>query len=218
MTTVIIGSGNVAWHMAKAFKEAGIDLIQLYGRNEQDLKKLSSEINVEYSTDQLKQADFYLICTSDKAIAEVSKQIPYEQALVAHTSGSLSRDVLEGPYRKACFYPLQTFSKSRKLDYSKIPLFVDAGWESDNNYEVSQMFVMKEFKEKYNKPELSEEETKEKIYTGFDVSQKLLNNKRTYADRFLKVLTPKQLEKMFEMEKRMGRRIMDKKHQEEEKK
>ena len=74
-----------------------------------------------------------MICTSDKAIAEVSKQIPYEQALVAHTSGSLSRDVLEGPYRKACFfYPLQTFSKSRKLDYSKIPLFVDAGWESDN--------------------------------------------------------------------------------------
>ena len=81
MTTVIIGSGNVAWHMAKAFKEAGIDLIQLYGRNEQELKKLSLEINVEYSTNQLKQADFYLICTSDKAIAEVSKQIPYEQAL-----------------------------------------------------------------------------------------------------------------------------------------
>ncbi|AQW90595.1 MULTISPECIES: Rossmann-like and DUF2520 domain-containing protein [Elizabethkingia] len=132
MTTVIIGSGNVAWHMAKAFKEAGIDLIQLYGRNEQELKKLSLEINVEYSTNQLKLADFYLICTSDKAIAEVSKQIPYEQALVAHTSGSLSRDVLEGSYRKASFYPLQTFSKSRKLDYSKIPLFVDAGWESDN--------------------------------------------------------------------------------------
>ncbi len=40
MTTVIIGSGNVAWHMAKAFKEAGIDLIQLYGRNEQELKKI----------------------------------------------------------------------------------------------------------------------------------------------------------------------------------
>lgn len=132
MTTVIIGSGNVAWHMAKAFKEAEIDLIQLYGRNEQELKKLSLEINVEYSTNQLKQADFYLICTSDKAIVEVSKQIPYEQALVAHTSGSLSRDVLEGSYRKASFYPLQTFSKSRKLDYSKIPLFVDAGWESDN--------------------------------------------------------------------------------------
>ncbi|EQB92454.1 DUF2520 domain-containing protein [Elizabethkingia anophelis] len=132
MTTVIIGSGNVACHMAKAFKEAGIDLIQLYGRNEQELKKLSLEINVEYSTNQLKQADFYLICTSDKAIAEVSKQIPYEQALVAHTSGSLSCDVLEGSYRKASFYPLQTFSKNRKLDYSKIPLFVDAGWESDN--------------------------------------------------------------------------------------
>ena len=86
------------------------------------------------------------------------------------------------------------------------------------DYEESQMYVMKEFRNKYNKPELSEEETKEKIYTGFDVSQKLLNNKRIYTDKFLKVLTPKQLDKMFEMEKRLGRKIMDKKHQEEEKK
>ena len=86
------------------------------------------------------------------------------------------------------------------------------------DYEVSQMFVMKEFREKFDRKDLSEEETKERIYTGFDVSQKLLNNKKTYADRFLKVLTPKQLEKMFEMEKRLGRKIMDKKSQEEEKK
>lgn len=86
------------------------------------------------------------------------------------------------------------------------------------DYEESQMYVMREFRNKYNKAELSEEETKEKIYTGFDVSQKLLNNKRIYTDKLLKVLTPKQLDKMFEMEKRLGRKIMDKKHQEEEKK
>lgn len=132
MTTVIIGSGNVAWHMAKAFTAAGIDLIQLYGRNEAELKKLSDEVQVDYATQHLKEADFYLICTSDKAITDISKQIVSEKALVAHTSGSLSRDVLEGPYRKASFYPLQTFSKNRALDYSKIPIFVDAGWESDN--------------------------------------------------------------------------------------
>ncbi|NAW50848.1 DUF2520 domain-containing protein [Elizabethkingia argentiflava] len=132
MTTVIIGSGNVASHMAKAFTEAGIKLIQLYGRNEAELKRISKEVGVEYTTEHLKEANFYLICTSDKAITEVSKQIPYEQSLVAHTSGSLCRDVLEGPYRKACFYPLQTFSKDRKLDYSKIPFFIDGGWESDN--------------------------------------------------------------------------------------
>lgn len=120
MTTVIIGSGNVAWHMAKAFTAAGIDLIQLYGRNEAELKKLSDEVQVDYATQHLKEADFYLICTSDKAITDISKQIVSEKALVAHTSGSLSRDVLEGPYRKASFYPLQTFSKNRALDRKSV--------------------------------------------------------------------------------------------------
>ncbi|WP_176589977.1 hypothetical protein [Elizabethkingia argenteiflava] len=80
-----------------------------------------------------------------------------------------------------------------------------------SDYEESQMFVIREYKEKFGRKDLSQEETRERIYRGFDVSQKLLNNKRTYADRFLKVLTPKQLEKMFEMEKRMGKKIMRKK-------
>lgn len=132
MTTVIIGSGNVAWHMAKAFTESGIDVIQLFGRNEEALKQLSDEVDVPYSTTQLAKADFYLICTSDNAIVATSEFIPYENVLVAHTSGSLSREILKGSYRKASFYPLQTFSKQRKLDYKEIPLFIDASWEADN--------------------------------------------------------------------------------------
>jgi predicted short-subunit dehydrogenase-like oxidoreductase (DUF2520 family) len=51
--------------------------------------------------------------------------------LVAHTSGSVSREALVGNYRKSVFYPLQTFSKSKKLDYKKIPFFIDAEKEED---------------------------------------------------------------------------------------
>lgn len=132
MTTVIIGSGNVAWHMAKAFHMAGLPIEQIYGRNESAVKEIAHEIGVAYSTTQLQKADFYLICTSDQAIREVSRQIPFENVLVAHTSGSLSREVLEGSFRKASFYPLQTFSKNTPLEYSEIPFFIDAGWENDN--------------------------------------------------------------------------------------
>jgi len=132
MKTVIIGSGNVAWHLAQAFKASGINLIQLFGRNQNNLKEISQKVNVPFSTENLVEADFYLICTSDQSIREVSRQIPYENVLVAHTSGSLSREVLEGSYRKACFYPLQTFSKNTNLNYKEIPFFIDAGWENDN--------------------------------------------------------------------------------------
>lgn len=132
MTTVILGSGNVAWHLAHALKQAEIPLIQIFGRNEIALRELSEAIEVPYSTEELLKADFYLICTADDAIQEVSRKINFENVLVAHTSGSLSREVLEGPYRKASFYPLQTFSKNSQLNYSEIPFFIDAGWENDN--------------------------------------------------------------------------------------
>jgi predicted short-subunit dehydrogenase-like oxidoreductase (DUF2520 family) len=131
MQIVIIGSGNVAYHMAKAFTLKGIPLAQLFGRNEKELSQISHELNIPYSTDHLEEADLYIICVSDHSVEEVSKVITGKDCLVAHTSGSLSKEVLAGNYRKASFYPLQTFSKSKDLEYEKIPFFIEAENEED---------------------------------------------------------------------------------------
>lgn len=131
MNVVIMGSGNVAWHLAKAFSQKNIPVVQLFGRNEKNLREMSAETGIPYSTQLLAEADLYLIAVSDSAIAEVSKLIPSSDALVAHTSGSVSRDTLLGNYRKSVFYPLQTFSRSKELQYSEIPFFVDAENKDD---------------------------------------------------------------------------------------
>lgn len=131
MNIVIIGSGNVAYHLAKAFAENQIPVKQIFGRNENDLKSISEELKIPYSVDNLEDADLYLISVSDSSIAEVSQKIEKNSALVAHTSGSVSRDTLVGNYRKSVFYPLQTFSKSKKLEYSEIPFFIDAENDED---------------------------------------------------------------------------------------
>jgi predicted short-subunit dehydrogenase-like oxidoreductase (DUF2520 family) len=131
MQTVIIGSGNVAYHMAKAFSLKNIPLMQVFGRNGEELKKISRELNVPYSTEQLQDADLYIICVSDNSVENVSQLITKKDCLVAHTSGSLPKEILKGAYRKASFYPLQTFSKSKELDYEKIPLFIEAENEQD---------------------------------------------------------------------------------------
>lgn len=125
MQIVIIGSGNVAYHLAKAFTENNIPIAQIFGRNEMELQKIASEFSISFSTKNLEEADLYIISVSDKSIGEVSKIITKENCLVAHTSGSLSKEVLEGNYRKASFYPLQTFSKTKDLNYNKIPFFVE---------------------------------------------------------------------------------------------
>lgn len=132
MKIVIIGSGNVASHLARAFQENKIPVSQIFGRNESDLKTISHQLQIPFSTDYLADADLYLICVSDSAIGEVSKLITNEKCLVAHTSGSLPKEILEGNYRKASFYPLQTFSKSKNITYSEIPFFVEA----ENNQDL----------------------------------------------------------------------------------
>lgn len=131
MQIVIIGSGNVAYHMAKAFILKGIPLAQIFGRNKTELDKISEELNIPYSAEHLGDADLYIICVSDNSVEEVSKMISKKDCLVAHTSGSLSKDILVGEYRKSSFYPLQTFSKSKELDYEKIPFFIETENEED---------------------------------------------------------------------------------------
>lgn len=131
MQIAIIGSGNVAHHLTKAFKEAQIPIAQIFGRNEKELSVISTKFSVPFSTQKLIDADLYIIAVSDSSIPEVSKIIEKENSIVAHTSGSVSINSLQGNYRKAVFYPLQTFSKSKDLDYSKIPFFIDAENEAD---------------------------------------------------------------------------------------
>ncbi|AZI54118.1 DUF2520 domain-containing protein [Epilithonimonas vandammei] len=138
MKIVIIGSGNVAYHLAKAFTQNNIEVSQIFGRNEVELNKISEELNIPYSTKDLDDADLYLISVSDSAVEQVSDLIRTEKALVAHTSGSLPIETLKGNYRKASFYPLQTFSKTKNLEYSKIPFFIEA----ENQIDEKSLFEL----------------------------------------------------------------------------
>ncbi|MCS3867480.1 putative short-subunit dehydrogenase-like oxidoreductase (DUF2520 family) [Chryseobacterium ginsenosidimutans] len=136
MQIVIIGSGNVAYHMAKAFVLNNIPLAQIFGRNENELNKISEELNIPYSTKILVDADLYIICVSDNSVEKVSELITKKDCLVAHTSGSLPKEILAGDYRKASLYPLQTFSKSKELDYSKIPFFIETENEDEDDKKI----------------------------------------------------------------------------------
>lgn len=131
MQIVIIGSGNVAYHLAKAFVLNHIPLAQIFGRNEKELSKISEELKIPFSTEKLQDANLYIICVSDNSVEDISKIISNKNCLVAHTSGSLPKEILSGEYHKASFYPLQTFSKSKSLDYSKIPFFIETENEED---------------------------------------------------------------------------------------
>jgi predicted short-subunit dehydrogenase-like oxidoreductase (DUF2520 family) len=124
---IIIGSGNVAQHLINAFaKSTAIELIQVYSRRKETLSHLLDADKITTELKQLQEADLYIIAVSDDAIAPVSSQLPFENRLVVHTSGSVALDALDNKNRKGVFYPLQTFSKDKAVDFKTIPICLES--------------------------------------------------------------------------------------------
>jgi len=123
----IIGSGNVAQHLIKAFsKTEAVEIIQVFSRKKETLASLIEFDKITSNFEELKEADLYIIAVSDKAISDVSKQLPFQNRIVVHTSGAASLDVLDPKNRKGVFYPLQTFSKKKEIDFSTVPVCLEA--------------------------------------------------------------------------------------------
>lgn len=123
----LIGSGNVAQHLIKAFaKSELVEIVQVYARKKETLASLVDFDKIVNDFEDLKEADIYIIVVSDKAISEVAKKLPFQNRVVVHTSGAASLDVLDSKNRKGVFYPLQTFSKNKEIDFSTIPMCLEA--------------------------------------------------------------------------------------------
>ena len=77
-------------------------------------------------------ADIYIIAVKDSAIQEILENINLnEDQLIVHTAGSVPMSILDGFTNcYGVFYPLQTFSKSRKVDFSNIPICIEANHPS----------------------------------------------------------------------------------------
>lgn len=132
LKVVIIGSGNVAQHLIKGFTVCGqVQLVQAFARNTAALSHLLSPEKITASLNRLADADIYIIAVSDDAVADVSSQLCFKDKLVVHTSGSVALDRLNGNNRRGVFYPLQTFSKNKDIDFSNVPICIESEFEED---------------------------------------------------------------------------------------
>ncbi len=130
----IIGSGNVAQHLIKAFKESKtVEIKQVFSRKKETLLHLVDYEKIITDYTEIQTADLHIIAVSDNAIAEVSEQLPFNNQFVVHTSGTSSIELLNPKNRRGVFYPLQTFSKNKSIDYSIIPFCLEAENTADFN-------------------------------------------------------------------------------------
>ncbi|RYE28768.1 MAG: DUF2520 domain-containing protein [Sphingobacteriaceae bacterium] len=130
MRITLIGSGNVATHLGAALKNAGHKIVQVWSRDLKHAALLAYHIKAE-PIDRFEQlsteTELIIIAVKDDALEEVAAFISLKNVLVVHTCGAVSMQVLE-KYFDNCgvFYPLQTFSKVRELDFHSVPLCIES--------------------------------------------------------------------------------------------
>lgn len=138
---VLIGAGNLATRLSKALKENGHEIVQIYSRTEYSASMLAKANGSAFTTkteDICKDADIYIISLADSAYETVLGNIKFNNKLIVHTSGSLSIEILKQYSENfGVLYPLQTFSKSRDVNFSVIPFCIEAN-KAENEEFLSQ--------------------------------------------------------------------------------
>jgi predicted short-subunit dehydrogenase-like oxidoreductase (DUF2520 family) len=127
ITITLIGAGNVATHLYNALKKCEtLSVNQWFSRDLTQISKYNNEVSVTDDLQNLKESDVYIIAVNDDSIESISKQLPFQDRLVVHTSGSVRLYDIDMKHKRGVFYPLQSFSKDVDLDFSEVPVCVEA--------------------------------------------------------------------------------------------
>jgi len=144
MKIFLIGSGNVATQLGKAFKRCGHEIVFVYSPTMKHAEKLGEALKTSWAiTLQLIPnfpADVYIIAVKDDAIAEVVKKLPpMKNSLVVHTSGATDISVLKKKFKNCgVLWQIQTIKARTKVDFIKVPMVIEAN-NSDSEKKLKRL-------------------------------------------------------------------------------
>ena len=132
MKVTLIGAGNLATQLGKSLKKAGVIISQVYSRTEDSARTLGELLEAEWLTDikaLRDEADIYIFSVKDSVLCELISEVCKSRGdkLFLHTAGSMPMSCFEGKaLRYGVFYPMQTFSKTKDVDFERIPVFIES--------------------------------------------------------------------------------------------
>lgn len=134
MKIFLLGSGNVATQLGKAFKRCGHEIVFVYSPTMGHAAKLGIELKTSFGSDLSSilrfgkiKADVYIIAVKDDAIREVIKKLTVPpNSLVIHTSGATDISVLKKFRNSGVLWQVQTIKARTKVDFTKVPLVIEA--------------------------------------------------------------------------------------------
>lgn len=128
----VIGAGRVGWHLGQALSAAGHTIHEVWSLRQSQAQLLADKLPnaaVAHSLDfTASEAHLFLLTVTDTAVEDVARRLLLPKgSVLAHTSGSLHLDVLQlsAAENFGVFYPLQTFSKEKNINFAEVPFCID---------------------------------------------------------------------------------------------
>ena len=168
----LVGSGNISQHLSIAFKSAGYTIHSISSRNKQSGIDLSKALNAAFCDieDIDSSVDLVLIAVNDDSISDVIKRIPRSIKSIVHTSGAVSMDVFEDNFTNyGVFYPLQSFTLDRKINFRDVPVLVEA------NNEVFSESLLKLGLSISNRVEMMNSESRKHLHIAAVIANNFVN-------------------------------------------
>jgi predicted short-subunit dehydrogenase-like oxidoreductase (DUF2520 family) len=126
---ILLGAGNLAWHMGPALQDAGYRILQVFSRSADHAGSLAERLGTGWAVetgDLNPEAGTIVFCVSDRAIAGLLDSIALKDKFLVHTAGSIPAEVFRGHSGDyGVLYPVMTFTKGRFVDFSGVPLCIE---------------------------------------------------------------------------------------------
>ena len=129
----LFGAGRVASQLGPALVAAGHYIAFVWSRTPAATQALAARLPGAQAlaalAAPLPPADVYLLAVPDAAVAPLLASVAWPAgALVVHLAGALPLAVFaaQPAVRGGVFYPLQTFSPGRAIDWPTVPLCIEA--------------------------------------------------------------------------------------------
>ena len=132
---LLVGSGNVATHLAINLKSKNYNIQQVFSRSIENAKDLAKKVDSDYTNkpENIVATDLTIIAISDDSIKDVLDFLP--DVPTVHTSGHTNINILKNSFTSyGVIYPLQSFKKNIELNFTDIPFLIEANTkEFENN-------------------------------------------------------------------------------------
>jgi predicted short-subunit dehydrogenase-like oxidoreductase (DUF2520 family) len=124
------GAGRVAEALCKELFHAGFRIDKIASETEASGRALADSCNAEWSSDLHfpDSTKVIIVAVPDHRLRDVLGWIKFAPGtLIAHTAGSFGLDIFPDQInQKGIFYPLQTFSKNRKINFVDLPVLLES--------------------------------------------------------------------------------------------